>query len=91
MFMSHLLNILLLHMCAVRQKDRALGSVVEVVQTVKHPRSRIQEASDNEDLESFNLDAYLPRSTPSRQTHKVDLISRDANEKARKSSLISIG
>nr|AML79601.1 putative LOV domain-containing protein [Oenothera grandiflora] len=75
----------------VRQKDRAIGSVIEVVQTVKHPRSRIQEAGDNEDLENFNLDVYLPRSTPGRQTPKVDPITRNANENARNSGLVSIG
>nr|AML78466.1 putative LOV domain-containing protein [Lagerstroemia indica] len=63
-----------------RQKARAMGSITEVIQTVKHPRSHIRAASKNEEMERFNLDDYLPKSsendgTPSRQTPRVDRLS----------------
>ncbi|XP_059442279.1 phototropin-2 isoform X2 [Corylus avellana] len=67
-----------------RQKEKALGSITEVVQTVKHRQSHIQtmshdNASKHEGLESFNLDFILPKSaeiqnmsTPGRQTPQSD-------------------
>nr|AML77879.1 putative LOV domain-containing protein [Oenothera biennis] len=54
-----------------RQKERALDSMMEVVQTVKHPRSHIQETSNNEELDKFNLDSYLPAT----QTPKADPVA----------------
>nr|AML79444.1 putative LOV domain-containing protein [Hamamelis virginiana] len=63
-----------------RQKDKALGSITEVVQTVKHPGSHIRAASHDatgkhEEEEKFNLDYFLPKSAeigsmsaPGRQT-----------------------
>lgn len=41
------------------------------MQTVKHPRSHIQETGNNEELEKFNLDSYLP----ARQSPKVDQVA----------------
>nr|AML78665.1 putative LOV domain-containing protein [Ribes sp. BC-2016] len=59
-----------------RQKETALGSITEVVQTVKNPRSHIQDSAATstintpasasigklEELEKFNLDSILPQS-----------------------------
>ncbi|XP_056170082.1 phototropin-2 isoform X1 [Syzygium oleosum] len=68
-----------------RQKEEALDSMTEVVQTVKHPRSHIRSISNdvkNEVLERFNLDSFLPKSTdteklstPGRKTPLVDRTS----------------
>nr|AML78048.1 putative LOV domain-containing protein [Cercidiphyllum japonicum] len=66
-----------------RQKEEALGSITEVVQTVKHPRSHIQATSHDttgkHEEEKFNLDYFLPKSaeienmsTPGRQTPQLD-------------------
>ncbi|KAK9109590.1 hypothetical protein Sjap_017650 [Stephania japonica] len=70
-----------------RQKEEALGSITEVVQKVKHPRSRSQSHQPTEpgtpvksgDNEKFNLDYILPKSielgslgTPGRQTPLMD-------------------
>ncbi|KAF8409846.1 hypothetical protein HHK36_002364 [Tetracentron sinense] len=67
-----------------RQKDKALCSITEVVQTVKHPRAHIQGGDHQtppkpEDQEKFNLDYFLPKSseienlsTPGRQTPQMD-------------------
>ncbi|KAK3412880.1 phototropin-2 [Eucalyptus grandis] len=65
-----------------RQKEEALDSITEVVQTVKHPRSHIRSISNdvkNEEQERFNLDSFPPKSidteklsTPGRQTPLVD-------------------
>nr|AML79048.1 putative LOV domain-containing protein [Caiophora chuquitensis] len=67
-----------------RQKETALGSITEVVQTVKHPRSQIQSVnqdttSGNHGIEKFNLDYVLPKSAeiesmkePGRHTPLLD-------------------
>ncbi|KAJ7980604.1 putative Serine/threonine protein kinase [Quillaja saponaria] len=67
-----------------RQKEEALGSITEVVQTVKHPRSHIQAmshdtTSKNEKPEEFHLDFVLPMpvetetsSMPGRQIPQLD-------------------
>nr|AML79013.1 putative LOV domain-containing protein [Maesa lanceolata] len=67
-----------------RQKEKALGSITEVVQTVKHPRSHMQsmkhDTSDKHDVEELSLDYILPKpletdmSAPGR--HTPQLISR---------------
>nr|AML79101.1 putative LOV domain-containing protein [Laurelia sempervirens] len=66
-----------------RQKENAICSITEVVQTVKHPHSHIQN-TDNEhektmELETFHLDSPLPKSaeieslrTPGRITPQRD-------------------
>nr|AML79270.1 putative LOV domain-containing protein [Cercocarpus ledifolius] len=68
-----------------RQKEKALGSIKEVVQTVKHPRSHIQDAShdttsNQEEQDNMKLDYVLPKSaavasmsTPGRQTPQSDV------------------
>nr|AML76589.1 putative LOV domain-containing protein [Akebia trifoliata] len=85
----------------VRQKDKALCSITEVVQTVKHSQSHIQ-AIDHEihgkleEQEKANLDLSL--STPGAQTPQVDGtidVSRmsstnDAGQKSRKSGRTSL-
>nr|AML78654.1 putative LOV domain-containing protein [Physocarpus opulifolius] len=67
-----------------RQKEKALGSITEVVQTVKHPHSHMQDvshdtASNHEEQDSLNLDYVLPKSasisnmsTLGRQTTQSD-------------------
>ncbi|XP_057494884.1 phototropin-2-like isoform X2 [Actinidia eriantha] len=66
-----------------RQKEEALGSITEVVQTLKHPRSHIQsimqDTSAKHEGEEFNLDYILPKpaeienlSTPGRHTPLLD-------------------
>ncbi|RDX73170.1 Phototropin-2, partial [Mucuna pruriens] len=68
-----------------RQKESALGSMAEVVQTVKDPKSIIRDRSDdtatkNEEQEKSNLDFVLPKSadigntsTPGRQTSPLNI------------------
>ncbi|XP_058207881.1 phototropin-2-like isoform X1 [Rhododendron vialii] len=58
-----------------RQKEEALGSITEVVQIVKHPRSHTQSVKQEEE---FNLDYILPKpaeienmSVPGRQTPQL--------------------
>ncbi|KAG8657685.1 phototropin-2 isoform X1 [Manihot esculenta] len=82
-----------------RQMDKALGSITEVVQTVKHPKSHIQAMSQDT---SENLDYVLPKSadfdaissgTPSNQTPQLNStndVSQEADNKTRKSSRISL-
>lgn len=74
-----------------RQKEKALGSIVEVVQTVKHPRK------NHEEPDNMNLDYVLPKSaamsTPSSQTPQADVkgdasrgrFSQDAGKYPKKS------
>nr|AML78755.1 putative LOV domain-containing protein [Aphanopetalum resinosum] len=69
-----------------RQKDKALGSITEVVQTLKNSRSHARSvshdttASKYEQQEKFNPDFFLPKSTviestgtPPRQTPQSDI------------------
>nr|AML78301.1 putative LOV domain-containing protein [Jacquinia sp. BC-2016] len=85
-----------------RQKEKALGSIMEVVQTVKHPRSHMQ--SMKHDEEELLLDYILPKSaaetmnlgTPGRQTPRSEgriqeshaTPSQDWGKKIRKTSLL---
>nr|AML76517.1 putative LOV domain-containing protein [Atropa belladonna] len=79
-----------------RQKEKALGSITEVVQTVKGPRSHkksIQDASSATDKEKLQLDFMLPKSadtesmsTPGRYTPQWDTRSDMSQESAKKSS-----
>ncbi|XP_057419673.1 phototropin-2 isoform X2 [Lotus japonicus] len=67
-----------------RQKERAMGSITEVVQTVKNPKSTIRAKNDDtstkhEEKEKMNYDFALPKlvetgitSTPSRQTSSLN-------------------
>nr|AML78837.1 putative LOV domain-containing protein [Larrea tridentata] len=67
-----------------RQKEEALVSITEVVQTVKRPKSHIRETSQDDvgkqgELEKFNLDYALPKSaetesmrSPGGQTPQVE-------------------
>lgn len=68
---------------SARQKEKAISSITEVVQTVKHPHSQIQTTDDDHvkptDLEKFHLDSPLPKSaefeslrTPGRQNPQRD-------------------
>nr|AML79143.1 putative LOV domain-containing protein [Bassia scoparia] len=81
-----------------RQKEAALGSMIEVVQTVKQPRSlsqsMISDADKREALERFNLGHGLPNSadtdsvgTPGRQTPKMDSNDKSSRKSARISLL----
>nr|AML77156.1 putative LOV domain-containing protein [Portulaca suffrutescens] len=88
-----------------RQKETALGSITEVVQTVKHPRSQIRsvstsDAGNREFQGKVELDYMLPisaeiakMSTPGRQTlqkdAKTDPSSTDEDKNSRKSARIS--
>ncbi|KAK7386611.1 hypothetical protein VNO78_26945 [Psophocarpus tetragonolobus] len=68
-----------------RQKEKALGSITEVVQTVKDPKSSASDRSGgtaikHEEKEKFNLDFVLPKSadigntsTPGRQASPLNL------------------
>lgn len=89
-----------------RQKEKARGSITEVVQTVKHPQSQIRSvsASDADKREvqgKLALDYMLPQSaeidnmsTPGRQTpqkdSKNDPSSRDGDKSSRKSARMSL-
>ncbi|XP_038902662.1 phototropin-2 isoform X2 [Benincasa hispida] len=83
-----------------RQKEKAMDSITEVVQTVKNPRSNRAMSHDTtrkkEDLEKFNLDYVLPKSveaasaTPGRQTPQQDLRDDGLGKKPRLSSRVSL-
>lgn len=84
-----------------RQKEKAMDSITEVVQTVKNPRSHNRAMSHDttrkkEDLEKFNLDYVLPKSveaandTPGRQTPQQDLKDDGLGKKPRLSSRVSL-
>ncbi|KAH0728748.1 hypothetical protein KY284_004613 [Solanum tuberosum] len=87
-----------------RQKEKALGSITEVVQTVKGPRSQIksgQDASSGTDKEKPQVDFMLPKaadtesnmSTPGRYTPQWDTrsdVSQEFGKKSRKSSRLSL-
>ncbi|XP_071932240.1 phototropin-2 isoform X1 [Coffea arabica] len=79
-----------------RQKENALGSITEVVQTIKHPRSLIRSLSHDitakVESEKFNIDYMLPGpavtenvATSGRQTPHHDF-----SKKSRKSARISL-
>ncbi|KAI4318598.1 hypothetical protein MLD38_032279 [Melastoma candidum] len=84
-----------------RQKEDALCSITEVVQTVKDPRSHIKDISNDivgkdEELEKFYLDSVPPdptrntrNSTPSRQSKQVATYPRSisAREPDKKSRI----
>jgi len=88
-----------------RQKDKALGSISEVVQTVKDPKSIIRDRNDDtsikhEEHEKFNFDFVLPKSaeigntsTPGRQTSSLNIqhmsSSQDKSKTSQKSGRIS--
>nr|AML76692.1 putative LOV domain-containing protein [Simmondsia chinensis] len=89
-----------------RQKEKALGSMTEVVQTIKHPRFHL-EATNNLEIdkqeggEKFSLDYVLPTtigiddmSAHGRQTpqmeSKTDAASQDADRQSRTSARISL-
>ncbi|KAK3019457.1 hypothetical protein RJ639_005141, partial [Escallonia herrerae] len=90
-----------------RQKEEALGSITEVVQTVKHPRSHNHDISgEDEKEEKSNLDYMLPKaaeiesmSAPGRQTPLLESRSdlshsnsvHDSSTKPRKSARASLG
>lgn len=80
-----------------------MGAIAEVVQTVKHPRSHILSVSENEEMEKFNLDDYLPKSSendgaPSQQTPQADRVSgiscmsssQELDKNQRKSGRVSL-
>ncbi|PPR82661.1 hypothetical protein GOBAR_AA38054 [Gossypium barbadense] len=89
-----------------RQKDKALDSMTEVVQTVKHPHSHNQTISNDatnkdEEQEKFNLDYVLPQSaeientsTPGRYTPQSDFSTatpmQEFDKKSRKSARVSL-
>lgn len=77
-----------------RQKDKALGAMTEVVQTVKHPRSHIES-----EKQKINLDYMLPVSAEvesinaaGRQTAQLNRTSSisGSNNKSRKSERTSL-
>lgn len=84
---------------SARQKEEALGSIIEVVQTVKDPKSHISSQSPG-----FNLEYMLPgpaeienKSTPGRHTPELDgksnlsrSGSRQDTNKSRKSARVSL-
>ncbi|TKY58502.1 Phototropin-2 protein [Spatholobus suberectus] len=88
-----------------RQKEKALGSITEVVQTVKDPKSIIRDMNDDtatkhEEQEKFNFDFVLPKSvdigntsTPGRQPSPLNIqrmsSSQDKSKSSRKSARIS--
>ncbi|KAK7262726.1 hypothetical protein RJT34_30306 [Clitoria ternatea] len=87
-----------------RQKEEALGSITEVVQTVKDPKSSIRDRNDDtsskhEEQEKFNFDFVLPKSadignstTPGRQTSSLNIQHMSSSQEkstTRKSGRIS--
>ncbi|XVE49648.1 hypothetical protein DITRI_Ditri01bG0098600 [Diplodiscus trichospermus] len=90
----------------VRQKDKALDSITEVVQTLKHPKSHFRSVSNDatnrlEEQEKLSLDYVLPKSaeletisSPGRYTPRSDFSTatpmQETDKKTRKSSRISL-
>nr|AML77973.1 putative LOV domain-containing protein [Mammea americana] len=82
-----------------RQKDRALDSMEEVVQTLKHPRSHVRAISHDT---CDNLDYVLPKSVdfdntstdisgrPTPQLESINNASLEDRKKSRKSARISL-
>ncbi|KAL9273500.1 Phototropin-2-like protein, partial [Drosera capensis] len=73
-----------------RQKEVALGSITEVVQTVKHPRSLIQDLSNHlnrrEEEENFGVDYMLPKSAVIGDVAaQVDIGNESSQEPGKKS------
>lgn len=88
---------------SARQKEKALGSITEVVQTVKGPRSHIkssQDASSATDKEKQQSDFMLPKSadtesisTPGRYTPQWETrsdMSQESGKKSKKSARVSL-
>ncbi|GAB2267567.1 Phototropin-2 [Dionaea muscipula] len=88
-----------------RQKEKAMGSITEVVQTVKHPRFVIQASTDNVnehvEEEKVGLDFMLPKSVVigdeaahAGQITEIDVKSepsfREPGKKSRKSGHVSL-
>nr|AML78336.1 putative LOV domain-containing protein [Helwingia japonica] len=87
-----------------RQKEKALGSITEVVQTLKHPRPHIEsmnhDTTSKHEEDNLNLNFMLPgsaeiqdMSTPGRQTPQLDFgrnLSRSSSKKIRKSGRVSL-
>ncbi|KAK4339535.1 hypothetical protein RND71_040997 [Anisodus tanguticus] len=76
-----------------RQKEKALGSITEVVQTVKGPRSHKKFSQDASSAKKLQLDSMLPKSadtesmsTPGQYTPQWDTRSDMSQESAKKSS-----
>ncbi|KAK6143223.1 hypothetical protein DH2020_023571 [Rehmannia glutinosa] len=80
-----------------RQKEEALGSIIEVVQTLKDPRSHIRSHSHDTaaktEYEKLNLDYMLPgpaetqnKGTPGRKTTELDSKSKLARSASRQDS-----
>ncbi|KAK1400934.1 putative LOV domain-containing protein [Heracleum sosnowskyi] len=76
-----------------RQKEKALGSMTEVVQTVKHPRSQLEEKKEMPNIDFMHLKPAEAGSmhTPGRQTPQLmatsdpDLGTSTEDPKSRKS------
>lgn len=88
---------------SARQKEKALGSITEVVQTVKGPRPNrksCQDVSSGTDKEKLQSEFMLPKSadaetvsTPGRYTPQWDTrsdLSQESGKKSRKSARISL-
>ncbi|XVF67086.1 hypothetical protein PTKIN_Ptkin10aG0092400 [Pterospermum kingtungense] len=78
-----------------RQKDKALGSITEVVQTLKHPQSHIRTTSNDttykvEEQDKFNLDYVLPMSAELDNISTSTTPMQEIGKKTRKSSRISL-
>lgn len=72
-----------MYVVLARQKDKALGSITEVVQTIKHPRSHMKslshETTAKNENDKLNLDYMLPgpaeldnTGAPGRKTSQLD-------------------
>nr|AML78535.1 putative LOV domain-containing protein [Pittosporum resiniferum] len=86
-----------------RQKEKALGSITEVVQTVKHPRSHVEsmnhDTTEKSEKEKLNLDYMLPKSADvesmnasGRQTPQVNRTNsiKESGKKTRNSERTSL-
>ncbi|KAL5562283.1 hypothetical protein UlMin_032030 [Ulmus minor] len=79
-----------------RQKEKALDSMTEVVQTVKCPRSHVRSISHDtlgkqEEQDKFNLNYVLPEAAEMISMNTPSpVISQDADKKSRKSQRISL-
>lgn len=78
-----------------RQKGKAKGSITEVVQTVKHPRSHNRSVSHDIatpklDNEKFNLDYMLPGPAETVETSAARIVQQDSSRNIRKSGRFSL-
>nr|AML77112.1 putative LOV domain-containing protein [Nepeta cataria] len=73
----------------VRQKEEALGSIIEVVQTVKDPKSHMWSQSHGDHYMLPGLAETENKTTPGRHTPEMDALSRSSSRQETNKSIKS--